>query len=95
MYAGVCGLAWVWAGVHGYALGCACVLDEFSEFLPENRVPTSADFNTYPFTNFSSTYGPDHMFLLWQKIKCLTRRILGKKLLPWHFSFFQQFFNIN
>ena len=48
MYAGVCGLAWVWAGVHGYALVCACVLDEFSEFLPENRVPISADFNTYP-----------------------------------------------
>ena len=22
--------------------------DEFSEFLLENRVPTSADFNTYP-----------------------------------------------
>ena len=40
---------------------------------------------------FSSTYGPDHMFLLWQKIKWLTRRILGKKLLPRHFSFFQQF----
>ena len=24
------------------------VWDEFSEFRPENRVPTSADFNTYP-----------------------------------------------
>ena len=49
---GVHGLAWVWAGVHGYALVCACVLDEFSEFLPENRVPTSADFNTYPIRIF-------------------------------------------
>ena len=53
VYAGVRGLAWVWAGVHGYALVCACVLDEFSEFLPENRVPTSADFNTYPIRIFS------------------------------------------
>ena len=26
--------------------------DEFSEFLPENRVPTSADFNTYPIQIF-------------------------------------------
>ena len=26
--------------------------DEFSEFLPENRVPTSADFNTYPIRIF-------------------------------------------
>ena len=56
MYAGVCGLAWVWAGVHGYALVCACVLDEFSEFLPENRVPTSADFNTYPIRIFRSIF---------------------------------------
>ena len=36
------------------------VWDEFSEFLPENRVSTSADFNTYPIriflkSNFSST----------------------------------------
>ena len=49
---GVRGLAWVWAGVHGYALVCAYVLDEFSEFLPENRVPTSADFNTHPIRIF-------------------------------------------
>ena len=28
------------------------VWDEFSEFLPENRVPTSADFNTYPIQIF-------------------------------------------
>ena len=31
---GVCGYVWVW--------------DVFSEFLLENRVPTSADFNTFP-----------------------------------------------
>ena len=28
------------------------VWDEFSEFLPENRVFTSADFNTYPIRIF-------------------------------------------
>ena len=50
--AGVLGLAWVWAVVHGYALVCTFVLDEFSEFLQENRVPTSADFNTYPIRIF-------------------------------------------
>ena len=38
----------VQAGVHGYA----CVWDEFSEFLPKNRVPTSAEFNTYPIRIF-------------------------------------------
>ena len=40
--------------VHGYARVCTCVWDEFSEFLPENRVPTSADFNTYPIRIFSN-----------------------------------------
>ena len=54
VYAGMDGLAWVWVGVNGYALVCACVLDEFSEFLPENRVPTSADFNTYPIRIFGT-----------------------------------------
>ena len=42
--AGVGGSAWVCAGVRGYAW----VWDVFSEFLLENRVPTSADFNTFP-----------------------------------------------
>ena len=41
------------AGVHGYARVCACVWDEFSEFLPENRVPKSVDFNMYPIQIFS------------------------------------------
>ena len=49
---GVCGCARVWLGVHGYAWVCAIVWDEFSEFLLENRVPTSADFNTYPIQIF-------------------------------------------
>ena len=30
--------------------------DEFSEFLLENRVPTSADFNTYPIRIFISNF---------------------------------------
>ena len=49
---GVCGFARERTGVRGYAQVCACVWDEFSEFLPENRVPTSADFNTYPIRIF-------------------------------------------
>ena len=58
-YAWVCvgmrGYMQVCAGVHRCALVCAgicmgvqCVRDEFSEFLLENRVPTSADYNTDP-----------------------------------------------
>ena len=60
--AGVGGSAWVCVGVHGCAQVCvdmhgcvwicACVWDEFSEFLLENKVPTSADFNTYPIRIF-------------------------------------------
>ena len=52
--AGILGCAQVCAGVHELGrewmgvCGCAWVWDEFSEFLLENRVPTSADFNTFP-----------------------------------------------
>ena len=53
---GMCGSTQVCAGVHwcvrGFAWVYACVWDEFSEFLLENRVPTSADFNTYPIRIF-------------------------------------------
>ena len=50
LYAGVCtGVRWC---VCGYAWVYACVWDEISEFLLENRVPTSADFNTYPIRIF-------------------------------------------
>ena len=49
---GVGGSARVCAGVQGYARVCASVWDEFSEFFLENRVPTSADFNTYPIRIF-------------------------------------------
>ena len=49
----VCGVC---AGVHGCVWKSeevhkclqVCVLDEFSEYLLETRVNTSADFNTYP-----------------------------------------------
>ena len=61
---GVCGYAQgcaVWASVHKCAqvfvkvCGClrVCAWDEFSEYLLENRVSTSADFNTYPIRIFS------------------------------------------
>ena len=52
----------VWVGVHRCAQVCTgvkvcgclrvCARDEFSEYLLENRVPTSADFNTYPIRIF-------------------------------------------
>ena len=38
----VCGYTWVCIGKGD------CVWDEFSEYLLETRVLTSADFNTYP-----------------------------------------------
>ena len=66
--AGVYGCWWVggrtcvgvWAGVCECVLVCACVWDEFLEFLLENRVPTSADFNTYPIRifHFNFTISP-------------------------------------
>ena len=55
---GLCGCVQVWEGVHGCARVCtgvrgyAWVWDVFSEFLLENRVPTSADFNTFPIRIF-------------------------------------------
>ena len=49
--AGVRGCARVCTGVRGYAW----VWDVFSEFLLENRVPTSADFNTFPIRIFIIT----------------------------------------
>ena len=54
--AGVCGYARGGAGVCGYAWVYTCVWDELSEFLPENRVPTSADFDTYPIRIFLVTH---------------------------------------
>ena len=45
---GMCGCARVCTGVRGYAW----VWDVSSEFLLENRVPTSADFNTFPIRIF-------------------------------------------
>ena len=61
---GVSGCTRVCVGMHGCSVGvCGCgrvcmivCVDlhrgEFSEFLPENRVPTSADFNKYPIRIF-------------------------------------------
>ena len=51
--AGVPGCARMCMGVQQVCTGVHMrVWDEFSEFLPENRVPTSADFNTYPIRIF-------------------------------------------
>ena len=50
--------------VRGYAQVCACVWDEFSEFPPENRVPTSADFNTYPIRIFSRLLPKRRLYIL-------------------------------
>ena len=44
----------VCTGARGCVWLCACVWDEFLGFLLENRVPTSADFNTYPIRIFSA-----------------------------------------
>ena len=47
--ADVRGYAQLCTGVRGYVW----VWDVFSEFLLENRVPTSADFNTFPIRIFT------------------------------------------
>ena len=61
-YVGMFKCAWVCAGVHRCARVCmgvrGCVhvctgVRKFSEFLLENRVLTSVDFNTYPIRIFS------------------------------------------
>ena len=50
------GCARVCMDVHGCVRVCVgmrvCVWDDFSEYLLDNRVPTSADFNTYPIRIF-------------------------------------------
>ena len=48
----VCEWARVYTVVGRVIRMCACVWNEFLEFLPENRVPTSADFNTHPIQIF-------------------------------------------
>ena len=51
---GVGRLVWgAGVGVCARTRVCEYVWDGFSEFLPENRVPTSADFNMYPIRIFS------------------------------------------
>ena len=51
------GWAGVGEGVGTWARVCECVWDEFSEFLPENRVPTSAVFNTKVRISFALKLG--------------------------------------
>ena len=52
--AGVHGCVWMSEEVHKCLQ--VCVLDEFSEYLLETRVNTSADFNTYPIRIFFNKY---------------------------------------
>ena len=62
--AGMCVGGWVCTSVHWCVQVCVkvcgclrvCAWDEFSEYLLENRVPTSADFNTYPIRILFSIY---------------------------------------
>ena len=81
---GVRWCAWVCTGVCGYAWICACVWDEFSEFLLKNRVPTSADFNTYPirifwkFLYFKKLTSNDFLFASWRTKNC------KNELKKWH-----------
>ena len=51
-FARVCGGLQECAGVCTGVRGYVWVWDVFSEFLLENRVPTSADFNTFPIRIF-------------------------------------------
>ena len=51
---GMCGSVQVCAYTHGCAQ--VWVWDEFSEYLLETRVLTSADFNTYPIQIFSMIF---------------------------------------
>ena len=54
VYIHVCGWVRLGAGV----CGClrVCVLDEFSKYLLETRVNTSADFNMYPIQIFCFSF---------------------------------------
>ena len=51
---GMHGCVWKSAEVRGCLR--VCVLDEFSEYLLETRVNTSADFDTYPIRIFLAKY---------------------------------------
>ena len=53
-----CSGVWVCMGMGGR------VWDEFSEYLLETRVLTSADFNTYPIQIFISKYNKRYFLLI-------------------------------
>ena len=53
------GCAWVCEGMRGHVWACELVFTgvrEFSKFLPENIVLTSADFDMYPIRFFSKIF---------------------------------------
>ena len=74
----------VCTGVHGCL--CVCMQDEFSEYLLETWVLTSADFNTYPIRIFSSLfifhclwgqYQNCTLFVILEQHKCSSKAILA------------------
>ena len=83
-YAGECGCVRVCTGVHRCL--CVCMQDEFSEYLLETWVLTSADFNTYPIRIFSSLfifhclwgqYQNCTLFVILEQHKCSSKAILA------------------
>ena len=81
---GVCKCAWVCVGGPGYVWKCSgvCIYtwcaqvwvcgwvwDEFSEYLLETRVLTSADFNTYPIQIFSMIFAVKKSLDCWVLIE--------------------------
>ena len=83
VYGGVPGYTWVYLGVRwcpgvcGYAWVYACVWDEFSEFLLETRVLTSADFNIYPIRILLSLLdnAPMWVHYLKENVQCIVYTI--------------------
>ena len=74
----VCGCVWVCADVCGCVRVCVGVWNEFSEYLLETWVLTSANFNVYPIQIFYYTY----LYL------CFVHDSLQQQLNAAPFSFF-------
>ena len=66
----MCGYFQVHSGTCGYAQVCAGVWDDFSEYLLETRVLTSADFNTYPIRIFNGKIDNCNAFPIGQQFHC-------------------------
>ena len=60
----------LYAGMHGCAWVCGCMWDEFSEYLLETRVLTSADINMYPIRIFNGKIDNCNAFPIGQQFHC-------------------------